>query len=172
MEVEKGKLYSFKIKHRAEKEQAIVLALGKDWILGKWLFDYQLDGYVLFSRKYIGSFERGEREIFWEEVLKANNRFVVDTIDIPLSTDELMEWLHNTKTIFQIEPKDETVCYIGYTLDVLSKSIRFKDLTSKGVWVEGYELYRTQSLMLLKFDSDYINCLVKYNTTLEKQTSL
>ena len=168
MEVEKGKIYSFKIKHRTEKEQALVLEVGIDWILGKWLFDYQLDGYVLFSRKHITSIERGEREEFWEEVLKANNRFVVDTFNIPLTTNELMNWLLETKTVFQIEPKDETVCYVGYTMKILKQHIRFKDLSSKGLWDDDYTLHRIQSLMLLKFDSDYINCLVKYNQSLKQ----
>lgn len=166
MKIEEDKLYSVKIKYRKEEEQAIVITIGKDWILAKSVFDYMIDGYILICKNYIQSITRGEKEVFWESVLKVNNKWSLQYIDVPLSTQELLNWLQETNTVFQIEPKDESVCYIGYILTILNKSIRFKPLSHKGIWLDGYDLYRITSLMLLKFDSDYINSLSTYNRKL------
>lgn len=38
MEIEPNKLYSFKVKNRKEREQGIVIAEGKEWILVKYVF--------------------------------------------------------------------------------------------------------------------------------------
>lgn len=127
-----------------------------------------IDGYILICKNYIHSIVRTDQEIFLENVLRANNRFNLQYIDIPLATHKLLNWLQGTNTVFQIEPKDESICYIGYIQSILDKFIRLKPLSYVGTWIDGYDLYRITSLMLLKFDTDYINSLLTYNRSLDK----
>ena len=170
MKVEKGHYYSFKLKFRKREEQGIVIDEGEDWILTKYIFsDYIVDGYMLFNKKFIKTIERGENEIFFEKVLRANNKMnFPSNLFIPLSTKELMEWLKDTETPFQIDGKDESVCYIGRILEILNKSIRFKDISARGIWVDGYDLYRTDSLMMISFDTDYVNSIITYANSLKE----
>ncbi len=163
MNIERGKFYSFKIKNRKQQEQGIIVANGEDWILTKYIFsDYIVDGLMLFNKEYIKSIERGENEIFFEKILIANAKADIPDLSIPLSTNELLQWLEYNKIAFQIDPKDEGVCYIGRILKVLDKSIRFKPISAKGVWLDGYDLYRKSSLMMISFDTDYINSIITY----------
>lgn len=163
MNIEKGQYYSFKIKHRKQKEQGIIIADGENWVLTKYIFsDYIVDGFMLFNKKYIKSIERGEDEIFFENVLKANHKIEIPNLSIPLSTNELLQWLQDNQISFQIDPKDEGVCYIGQILKILDKSIRFKAISARGVWLDGYDLYRIDSLIMISFDTDYINSIITY----------
>lgn len=168
MKIEKGLYYSFNMKYRKEKEQGIVIQEGEEWILVKYIFsDYIVDGFMLLNKKYIELTERNEDEIFFEKVLKANNKLDVPNLDIPLSTNELIKWLQDTQTTFQIDPKDESVCYIGHIIDILDKSIRFKAISAKGEWLDGYDLYRINSLMMISFNTDYINSLITYANSIK-----
>ena len=168
MNIEKGQYYSFKIKYREQKEQGVVIADGENWILTKYIFsDYIVDGFMLFNKRYIKSIERGEDEIFFEKILKANNKINISNLSIPLSTDELLQWLEYNQIVFQIDPKDEDVCYIGRILKILDKSIRFKAISAKAVWLDGYDLYRINSLMMISFDTDYINSVITYANSIE-----
>lgn len=86
---------------------------------------------MLFNKRYIKSIERGEDEIFFEEVLKANNKISISNSLISLSTDELLQRLEYDQTTFQIDAKDERVYYIDRILKILDKSIRFKEISTK-----------------------------------------
>lgn len=168
MKIVKGLYYSFKMKYRKEREQGIVIEEGKEWIIIKYMFsDYIVDGFMLLNKRYIELIERTENEIFFEKVLKANNKLDIKSLDIPLSTNELLKWLKDTQTLFQIDPKDESVCYIGHIIDILDKSIRFKAISAKGEWLDGYDLYRINSLMMISFDTDYINSLITYANSIK-----
>ncbi|MBD8387413.1 hypothetical protein [Dysgonomonas sp. BGC7] len=170
MKIEKGFYYSFKLKFRKQEEQGVVIDEGEDWILTKYIFsDYMVDGFILFNKKFIKTIERGENEIFFEKVLSANNKMDLPSrLSIPLSTKKLMKWLKDTETPFQIDGKDESVCYIGRILEILNKSIRFKDISAKGIWADGYDLYRMDSLMMISFDTDYINSIIIYANSLKE----
>lgn len=155
------------MKYRKGKEQGIVIQEGEEWVLVKYLYsDYIVDGFMLLNKKYIEFTERNEDEIFFEKVLKANNKLDVPNLDVPLTTNTLLKWLEDNQTTFQIDPKDESVCYIGRIIDILDKSIRFKAISAKGEWLGGYNLFRINSLMMISFDTDYINSIITYANSL------
>lgn len=168
MNFEKGKLYSFKIKDRKKEEKGIVIANGEDWILLKHLFtDYIIDGYILLNKSYIKAINRDEDIIFIESVLKANNKINISkNLTLPLSIKLLFEWLSDNQIVFQIDNKDESMCWIGKIEDSTDKSIFLTNFTPKGTWKTSYYTFRKNNIRIISFDTDYINSLLNYNKTL------
>lgn len=170
MKIENGNFYSFKIKDRKQEEQGVLLAEGEDWILLMHLFtDYILDGCMLINKNYIKSINRDEKIIFKEIVLKANNKIkITENIEIPLSTNQLFNWLNEERVVFQIENKSEQTCWIGEICGLTEKSIFLAPLTPLGVWnASVYYTFRKMNVRLISFDSDYINSLLTYNKMLK-----
>jgi len=168
MKIEKGKLLSFKIKDRRQEERGILIADGEDWVFIHYLFsDYIIDGYRLLNKHYIKSINRNEEDIFIEKVLKANNKLdIPQSIETPFSTNLLLEWLHKTQTVFQIDNKEEDKCWIGKICRSTDKSIFLTNFTPRGTWENSYYIFRKNNIRIISFDTDYINSLLNYNKTL------
>jgi len=165
MKIEQNKLYTFKVKNRKEREQGIIVANGDEWLLIKHIFaDYIVDGYMLLNKKYIEELNRTKEDEFIENVLRASNKIgVVQTIDIPLSTNLLLKWLEENQKVFQIQNSDETMCWIGKILSSTDKSIFLTPLSPKGIWQSSYYTFRKANIRMISFDSDYITSLLNYN---------
>lgn len=169
MEMNKGNFFSFKIRDRKHKEQGIFIADGEDWIFIRHLFtDYMIDGYMLLNKKYIQSVNRDEDDIFIENVLKVNNKlWISQDMDIPLSTNLLLDWFYENSSVFQIDSKNGRMCWVGKILDSTEKSIFLTHLTPKGIWKSSYYTFRKNSIRTISFDTDYINSITTYADNLK-----
>ncbi len=168
MNLENGKLYSFKIMDRKEEEKGIVITDGEDWVLLEHIFtDYIVDGYILLNKRYIKAINRDEDIIFIENVLKANGKINISkNLAPPLSIKLLFEWLFDNQIVFQIDNKDESMCWIGKIEDSTDKSIFLTNFTPKGIWKTSYYTFRKINIRIISFDTDYINSLLNYNKVL------
>jgi len=168
MKIEKDKLFSIEIKNRKQQEQGVLIEDGEEWILIRSLFsDYMIDGYVLLNKRYIKSINRDADDIFVEKVLRANDRLdILQGLDIPLSTNILIEYLYKNQTVFQIDNKEENKCWIGKICGLTEKSIFLTILTPRGIWKNSYYTFRKNNIRIISFDTDYINSLLNYNKTL------
>lgn len=113
------------------------------------LLDYLTDGYTLLNKCYVDTITRDEDTIFVEEVLKANSKMdITESLSLPLDTKFLMEWFFENEIVFEINNKDESMCWIGKIEGTTEKSIFLTNFTPKGFWKDSYFTFRKKILGL------------------------
>lgn len=164
-------LYEFHIKGWKEPSFGIVIDFSEEWILVKRIInDYLYDGFSLIRRKYVKKVVRDENVIFIEKVLKAKGYFSNSEIyNIPLNTLESpLQWLLDTKKVFMINPKKESIGYVGYIIEISNNSFDIKIMDIQGGWIEKNFLLRMFNVRTIDFDTDYINSLLIYQEKMNK----
>jgi hypothetical protein len=168
MKPETNKVFTFKLRGRQELITGIVLDVGEEWIMLRYIpVDYVIDGHILIRKKYINSFWREKEETFIESVLKAKNSSFDVNDKFPLA-DIISPFhkLQNLSKVIQFDLGNENLCYIGIISKLLSKSIVVKNLSSKGLWQEESN-YKIDSIRTIQFDCDYIISLLAYNKSVK-----
>jgi hypothetical protein len=166
----KGKLISIKYRDRKDLISGFLIDFNDNWTLIKHNSgDYIIDGYMLLKTNKILRYKRDEIEEFHEKVLILKNLQPTEKDIFPLTNIyETLQLVSDRFGAFQIEIKDETVCYIGKLVKTTKENIVIKEISTKGRWVET-ESYKLKSIRCILFDNDYVNSLILYNKAIESE---
>ncbi|MFT3995487.1 MAG: hypothetical protein QM660_14335 [Dysgonomonas sp.] len=169
MELTTNSFYTIHLKGRKSILQGILIYIGTEWVLLKYVpVDYVLDGYLLIRTKYIKKIERGEEEIFNESVIHlklTNEKTNEEYFNLNASSD-ILYYLMQNQIIIQFDFHDDSVSYIGKIKRIYTKTIRIESISPKGEWEEKNS-YQLERIRTIQFDNDYINSLIAYNKWLE-----
>jgi hypothetical protein len=162
----KNKLISFKYLDRKNPITGFLIDYNQDWTLIKYNpVDYIIDGYMILRSNLIKEYKRDDSEVFTEKVLltkgyKPNRKDKIPLTDI----GQTLKMISNKFGAFEIEKKDETVCFIGRFINITNYHVVIQEIDEKANWVE-LEKYRLSSIRIIQFDTDYNNTLILYNRT-------
>ena len=159
-------VYTIKVTGWKDDIQCIKIEDGIGWILYKRVYDYTVDGILLINKRFIKSCIRTEKEIFTEDVLRANNKLILESVEIPLDTFSLFNNLYLQNKVFQVTLKDDSYVYIGKIEKIIKKSFYFRKINAKGRWVESIFL-RMDFIRAIEFDSEYIISLLVYSDSVD-----
>jgi hypothetical protein len=164
-----GKFVSFKYRDRKDIISGFLLDYNEDWTLIKYnVVDYIIDGYRILKSNLILSYKRDEFEIFREKVLNSKGLKPSKIDKFPIKNiHQTLQLISDRFGAFQIEKKDETVCYIGKFVKIEKGILTIQEIDDKAVWVDN-DKYRISSIRLFEFDTDYINTLISYNKRINK----
>ena len=163
-----GQLVSVKFTDRKTPINGYVVDYNDDWTLMKYNpVDYIIDGYTIFRHKNIKDFRRGTDEKWREKVINLKGLQPTDQDIIPLADLEtILKHLTDNFGVFQIYTKSESVCYLGGLNSIDKKELILDYLNPKGKW-DGQMKFKTSSIRIIEFDTDYINSLKLVSTTKE-----
>lgn len=165
MKMEKERFYQFTIKGWEGPVYGVIVSIGVEWTLVKKIVgDFAYDGYALIHNKFIKRCIQDEKVIFKEKVLRAKGIMDLLIPVVPLgSQTEPLIWFNEQKLTVQINPKDESVCYVGEIISIMKTFFRLSPMNPRGYW-ESYE-YRFSfgEIVMISIDTDYVNSLLIYN---------
>ncbi len=154
-----GQLISIKFTDRKTPINGIVIDYNDDWTLMQYTSDYMIDGYIIFRHKNLEGFIREKKEKFIEKVIKLKGEKPLKKSLVPLtSLEAILKHLTKKVGVFQIETKDETVCYLGNLKSIDSKQLVINYLDVYGKW-SGTRKFKPSEIRVIQFDTDYINSL-------------
>jgi len=165
----KGKFVSFKYRDRKDIISGFLIDFNDDWTLIKNNpVDYIIDGYRILKTNKILKYKREDYEEFREKILFAKGIKPTDNDKYPLTNIyETLQLISDKFGAFQIQNKDDSVCYIGRLLKSNKDHIFIQEISPKAKWIET-EKYKMNSIRIFEFDTDYINSLILYNKQIEK----
>jgi len=166
----KGKFISFKYRDRKDIISGFFIDSNDNWTLIKYNpVDYIIDGYMLLKTNKILKYKRDDYEEFREKVLISKNLQPTDKDIFPLTDiNETLQLVSDRFGAFQIENKDDTVCYVGKLVKTTKEYIVIKEIDQKACWVET-ERYKLSSIRTIEFDNDYVNSLILYSKTIDNE---
>lgn len=153
-------LVSVKFTDRKDVIRGYVIDYNDDWTLMKYNpVDYVIDGYIIFKHKNIDGFHRDSEEKWIEKVINLKGLQPTDKEIIPLTDLEtILKYLTNNHSVFQFYTKSDKACYLGRLKSIDGKELTIDNLNTKGKW-DGEIKFKSGSVRVIEFDTDYINSL-------------
>ncbi len=157
-----NKLIAIDFNSGKTRMEGILLSRNKDWSLFLDVVgDYVIDGFALVNNKHIRKWQRDEKEIFTEKVIKAKGYSSVLPFTIEhLDTQQIFEQLQK-ELLVSVDVYRNDVIFVGKIVEIKAKSIVLKQINTKGLWLET-ESYTYQSIWIVKIGTDYSNSLTAY----------
>ena len=166
----KGKLISIKYRDRKDLISGFLIDFNDNWTLIKHNpVDYVIDGYMLLKTNKILKHKRDDFEEFREKVLILKKLQPTEEDIFPLTDiNETLQLVSERFGAFQIENKDDTVCYVGKLVKTTKEYIVINEIDPKARWVET-EKYKLKSIRTIEFDTDYVNSLILYSKLIDSE---
>lgn len=145
----------------------IPLMLEENILLIQYLYDYQLDGYMILRIKDITSVRSDERERFSEYILQQEGLY--DKIQKPMLTtlrswraifEELKESEKNI--LLEFEDIEEGEIFIGRIIEVNRDSLEMLCFDAMGRWDNDTTVIAYKDITTVKLDDRYTTVLSKY----------
>jgi len=156
----KGRLITFKLKHRSDLISGIVLDSRKGWILIQRCFDYRIDGYSIVRADLISDEFFGDREKLTSKIFRKKYGVAKKTLPIELTDiEEMLTNIQRKYHLFQLDNKKgdafDVVKYLG------SKRLvhMFRELTINAKWRFKLKL-SAKEITVISFGNDYLNSLL------------
>ncbi len=143
------------------------LLMSDKLLLIQYLYDYEVDGYMIVRLKDITSVRSGDLERFSESIIK--NEGIIEDIKNPFfqsveNWNEVFGKLRvmGNNIIIECESTDHSKFYIGEIIDIHEKSISLLNFDGLGEWDEEPTEILYSDITSISFDKRYINIISKY----------
>jgi hypothetical protein len=175
MDLKKGNIYIIKTLNTSDEISGILLDVGKEWILLKNIWgDFMINGYVLLRRKYITDCCAEKKGALTKYVLLAKDVLFVSELDLILDTIKSpFNYLFEQQKTFEIEITSKDMAdliYLGRIVEMKEEEVCLEMLSPNGKW-ENKDAFSYEEIMTIKFDTDYVNSLLLFNSVYISGTS-
>jgi hypothetical protein len=151
------------------------LLMSNKLLLIQYLYDFQVDGYMIIRLKDITSIRSDDLERFSESIIK--NEGIIENIKNP-SFETIEDWLEVFKKlksmgnniIIECETIDNSEFYIGEIIDINKKSVSLLNFDGIGEWDEEPTKINYSDITSISFGKRYINIISKYVKPKNKET--
>jgi hypothetical protein len=159
-------------KHEDYPLDCIPVAISKQLLLARYVFDFATDGYKVFRIKDILSIKRGEVEAYHDFVMREeevllNDKFIAD-LEI-ISWQSILESLKTLEVLIDVSTEDqsdtEKTFFVGKPLCVESGFLLLNEVDVFGRWVEENTKIPLVAITGISFKTRYLNMLQKYPQT-------
>lgn len=147
--------------------ECIPLMLGEKLLLVQYLYDYDIDGYMIIRLKDITNIRNGESEKFYEYILKQEQ--IINQVKKPdLTNVDNWEGLLSELKMFEkniiIECEDISGndFYIGKIIEINKNRVSFLHFNPVGEWEKVPKEIIFKDLTAIRFETRYINIISKY----------
>jgi len=156
------KVETFKIKGWKKKERGLVITENKEWILVKHIpVDYTLDGYKLFSKKYIESRKSKSKDKQIERVLTLKKITKSKPKGFKFkNTIDTLKWLEKKFGLFEFQDNSEDILFYGKINNVKNNSLTIDMIKANGTIDEKYVYkFRIDKIRTITFNTDYFKSI-------------
>jgi hypothetical protein len=145
----------------------LLLGVGESLVLLLQFHDFYPEGYTILRTKDILKVRSGERESFWESILRSEGIIsqVEISSDIPLNNiKSFLETQLGQHLIIECENQDseEDEFYIGRLLSLKDGFASQRTFNSLGVWDDYPTNISYDKITKLQFNTPYIKIISKY----------
>jgi hypothetical protein len=145
----------------------IPLLLGKELVLVQYLYDFQLDGYMIVKLKDITSIRSGNIERFLEMVLKQEGIYA--QVEKP-SLANIDDWsvvfkelkVMGKNVIIECEDLENAGFYIGKIIEVNTDSVLLLNFNAVGEWDQEPTTIPFKDITSVSIDKKYIVIMSKF----------
>ena len=164
-----GKLITIKYSDRPTPYSGFVVDVSDEWTLLKHNpVDYVMDGYVLLRHKNVEYFQRGNKELFAEKVIKSKKEERVDLKIFPVNDlGQILRHLSKTFGCFSFTLKSEKALYLGKLKSITSSRLIIDYINPRAVWSKQMS-FRPGDIRTIEFESDYVKSLLNYSKSRKK----
>lgn len=169
------KVETYKIKGWKKKERGLVISENKDWILVKYIpVDYAIDGFKLYSKKYVKSRKSKSKEQQIERVLNLKNITKTKPDDFEFgNTIDILTWLENKFGLFEFQDDSEDELFYGKINSIKKNSLIIDMVKANGIIEREYDyIFKIDKIRTITFKSDYFESIrLLMEDELKKKTS-
>lgn len=152
---------TYKINGWEDDETGMLLSENDDWILVKHIpVDYQIDGFKVYYKKWVGNRNSGEKEAQIERVLKLKG-ISSDNPEIHLgSALEILTQLESKYGLFEFQDDDGDELFYGKLDTIDGDNFTINMVDAKGEIVEDYEFdFSFEEIRSISFGTDYFESI-------------
>ncbi|MFA5385856.1 MAG: hypothetical protein WC364_14580 [Eubacteriales bacterium] len=144
----------------------IPLIIEQNFLLAHYLYDFNLDGYIIVRIKDITSVKSDEKESYIMSILK--NESIYYTKEPPIIRLNNMKIIFtdlknlNKIVIIESESIQNGDFYIGKIMEIKRSSLVFLSFNELGEWDEETKEIMYKDITMIKFDDNYSTIFSKY----------
>lgn len=153
---------SFEVDGWEQLQTGVTLSESNDWLLVKHIpYDYLLDGYKLYNKKFIKRRINATEERFTERVLKLKDTVITTPEDFKFgNTVDLLKWSQDKFGLFEFQDDEETALFYGRIKSVMDNILIIDFVDKKGEVDDDYDCeFEIDEIRTISFESDYFNAI-------------
>lgn len=152
---------TYKIDGWEEEQTGMLLFENESWLLVRHIpVDYQVDGFRIYSKRWIRSRISGEHEAFLDRVLKLK-KISRDIPPVELgSAHGILTQLESRYGLFEFQEGDEDALFYGRLKEADGDSFTIEAIGPKGEIMENYEEeFSFDQIRSITFETDYFESM-------------
>ena len=158
-----GQLLTLKFEYSNEtiEYSGYLIDYNDKWVLLKYnKVDYEVDGYIILSNKYVTAFKRDDKEKFTQKILDLKGYKPKDKERIPITDlNTILTYLTDKFGIFQFNMKVDKTSWLGSVKNISGSDLVIDYLTPRGTWTKTMPPFKLGNIRTIEFDTNYINSL-------------
>lgn len=148
--------------------QAVPLLFSRDLLLVQYIYDFRLDGYLIFRRQDITSLDSNATDVFQKQLLLDAGLFqqIDRSFRVPLASfSDLLSSLSDPSiVILEREALDGSDFWIGQHIESTKRFIRLREFTGAGNWLEQPTRITLSKVTCCQLQTNYIQFYADYFT--------